>query len=166
MGKNQFSRFNNEWDKTQWDGYIPINSYSYKEVNELPDFIQNNGLVDKFNSALVVASGSSDYDFYTVIGYRPDEKNSVVDEHAFVYMYDKTNESWDGGILHHADYDGRTTPLSKESTEILNISGITASILLERAPEQKDGTLEDLEKENILSGVSKNFWISNNEMKK
>ena len=102
--KNLFSAFSSGFNSVQWESYIPLNTYQYKQVNELPEFIQSNGLSQKFNSALVVASGSTTYDFYGVIGYRPDENNTVIDEHAFVYIRNKVTDEIEGGILHHADY--------------------------------------------------------------
>jgi hypothetical protein len=163
MGKNQFSEFENKWTNVQWEGYISMNSFALKKVHELPDFIQDNGLTDKFNSALIVASASTTHEFYGVIGYRPDEDNTVVDEHAFVYIRNIEENSWKGGILHHANYQGRTTNLPLDITEALNVSGVTASISLERAPEEPYGSLGYLEENNILSGVSANFYIAINK---
>ncbi|UKN01194.1 hypothetical protein K6119_15800 [Paracrocinitomix mangrovi] len=166
MAKNQFSAYDNQWSNDQWKEYIPMNSFALKQVNELPDFIQANGLTSKFNSALVVASGSTSQEFYGVIGYRPDENNTVVDEHAFVYIRDKETDTWQGGIIHHADYPGRTSPLPQEITDALYTSGVTASISLDRAPDIESGSLDDLAERNILSGVSKNFYIVNTKINK
>lgn len=159
MGKNQFSEYENQWTNGEWNEYIPMNSFALKQVHELPDFIRNNGLTDKFNSALIVSSASTSQDFYGVIGYRPDEDNTVVDEHAFVYIHNKEDNTWKGGIIHHADYPGRTSELPQEIKDALDISGVTASITLDRAPEIDNGTLDYLAENNILSGVSANFYI-------
>ncbi len=159
MGKNQFSEYENQWINGEWNEYIPMNSFALKQVHELPEFIRNNGLTGKFNSALIVASASTTQDLYAVIGYRPDEDNTVVDEHAFVYIHNKVNNTWKGGIIHHADYLGRTSELPQEITDALDISGVTASITLDRAPNIDKGTLDYLEENNILTGVSANFYI-------
>ena len=166
MAKNQFSEFINKWTNEEWEQYIPMNTFAKKNAHELPDFIQDNGLTKKFNSALVVASGSTTQDFYGIIGYRPDENNTVVDEHAFVYVHNKEDDKWQGGIIHHADYPGRTTSLPSEFTNALNISGVTANISLERAPNIESGSLGYLDQNKILSGVSKNFYIANEKINK
>lgn len=163
--KNKFSEFKSEFDAVEWNNYIPLNSYEHKQVNELPDFIKNNGLTNNFNSALIVASGSTDYNFYGVIGYRPDENNTVIDEHAFVYLVHKPTNNVIGGILHHADYEGRTSTIPIDIQEALTISGVTASISSPRMPKQISGSLDDLLDDGILSGVSANFNISFKKLK-
>jgi len=164
MGKNQFSEYKNQWTNGEWNKYIPMNSFAFKQVHELPDFIKNNGLTNKFNSALIVSSASTTQDFYGVIGYRPDENNTVVDEHAFVYIHNREDNTWKGGILHHGNYEGRTTDLPQDITDALNISGVTASISLDRAPQELTGPLNYLEENNILSGVLANFYIVSNKI--
>lgn len=163
--KNKFSEYKSEFDAVQWDNYIPLNTYGHKQINELPDFIQQNGLTKGFNSALVVASGSTAYDFYGVIGYRPDEGNTVIDEHAFVYLKDNGTNEILGGILHHADYEGRTSPIPQNIQDALTVSGVTASISFSRMPSEVTGTLDDLLNQGILSGVSANFNISFSRLK-
>jgi hypothetical protein len=158
--KNFFTDFKSEFDAKQWEQYIPLNTFEHKQTNQLPEFIQRNGVSQKFNSALVVASGSSDYDFYGVIGYRPDENNTVIDEHAFVYLRDKKTDEIFGGILHHADYPGLTTPIPSHLQMALSSSGVTASISIKRMPNHPSGSLDDLLSQGILSGVSANFNIS------
>ena len=158
--KNFFTEFESDFDAEKWRDYIPTNTYQFKQVNELPDFIQNNGLSKKFNSALVVASGSTSYDFYGVIGYRPDENNTVMDEHAFVYLKDNNTNEVIGGILHHADYSGRSTPIPVNIQNALIASGVTASISFSRMPNQISGSLDDLVNQGILTGVSENFNIT------
>ncbi len=166
MAKNQFHPIANQLSKEEWDAFIPMNSYAMREVHELPDFIKNNGATQKFNSALTVASASTTQEFYGVIGYRPDKQNTEMDEHAWVYVRTIDTDQWQGGILDHANYFGRTTQLPQYITDTLNISGVTASIDLDREPNQKVGSLHDLQAENVLSGVSKNFFIVNNQLSK
>ncbi|MBI3520515.1 MAG: hypothetical protein HY062_14350 [Bacteroidetes bacterium] len=164
--KNNFIDFKSDYDSTDWNNYIPLNTYQFKQVHELPDFIQQNGLSKKFNSALVVASASTSYDFYGVIGYRPDEKNKVIDEHAFVYIRDKGTDEIFGGILHHGDYEGRTTAIPEHIKNALDASGVTASISFSRMPSSNNGDLDKLMEDGILSGVSANFNISFDKIKK
>ncbi len=163
--KNKFIDFKSQFDAVQWNNYIPLNTYGLKQINELPDFIQQNGLTKNFNSALVVASGSTAYNFYGVIGYRPDEGNTVIDEHAFVYLRDNDTNEILGGILHHADYEGRTSPIPQNIQDALTVSGVTASISFSRMPDIVAGSLDDLLKQGILSGVSANFNISFSKLK-
>lgn len=166
MAKNQFSPINNPLSNEEWESFIPMNSFAMKEVHELPEFIRNNGVTQKFNSTLTVASASTSQEFYGIIGYRPDKQNTELDEHAWVYVRNIETDTWQGGVLHHADYPGRTTPLPQYITDALNTSGVTASIDLDREPTKKSGSLEDLRDEGVLSGVSANFYIVNTKLPK
>lgn len=158
--RNRFTQYPSRYNSNQWNHYISLNRYSIKKVEELPDFIKVNGLTSKFNSALVVASGSTTYDFYGVIGYRPDEGNTVVDEHAYVYFRNKNTDEIFGGILHHADYEGRTTPIPIDIQEALSVSGVTANISFPRMPKLPNGDLNDLINDGLIEGVGANFNIS------
>lgn len=164
--KNKFCQYPSGYNREQWRNYIPLNHYSHKKVNELPEFIRNNGLTSKFNSALVVASGSTIYDFYGVIGYRPDEENTVVDEHAYVYFIEKASGEVTGGILHHAQYAGRTTAIPAHIQEALSLSGVTADISFPRMPTSPEGDLDDLISNGLIDGVGANFNISYSKAKK
>jgi hypothetical protein len=160
MGKNLFRNYNSGYNRKQWYDYLPLNKYSIKKTEDLPEFIKKNGLTTKFNSALVVASGSTLFDFYGVIGYRPDKGNTVVDEHAFVYLINKETDEVIGGILDHADYNGRTTYIPTNIQEALTISGVTANISFPRMPDVPEGDLNDLINKGLINGVSENFNIS------
>ncbi|MCC6463120.1 MAG: hypothetical protein IT260_21810 [Saprospiraceae bacterium] len=156
--KTFFSPIPSEYTSEQWGKFIPLNSYDVKQVNQLPEFIQKVGVVQKFNSALTVSSGSADKNFYGIIGYRPDKSNTVIDEHAFVFIEDKKTGQIEGGIIHHAAYEGRTTNLSPEMTQNLNLFGVTTKISILRLPTSFSGSLDDLRKENIMDGVTANFY--------
>lgn len=156
--KKYFSRISNEYTSGQWEAFVPLNSYEVKQVDQLPEFIQKIGVVHKFNTALTVSSGSAGKNFYGIIGYRPDKNNTVIDEHAFVFIEDKKTGQIEGGIIHHAAYEGRTTNLSPEMTQNLNQFGVTAEISMLRLPTSFSGSLDDLRKENIMDGVTANFY--------
>lgn len=156
--KKLFSEWESELESDEWSSFISLNTYKIVKVGELPEFIKKNGVSQKFNSALVVASGSADQNFYGIIGYRPDKRNTVIDEHAFVYIEDKNSQNIEGGIIHHASYDGRTTELSAEMTQKLNDSGVTTEISMSRLPTFPSGSLDDLKNDNIMNGVTANFY--------
>lgn len=160
---NQFSEIKSVFTIEDWERYIPMNSLARKEVHELPQFIQDNGLSKKYASTLVGASGSSTHDFYCVLGYRPDKGD--MDEHAWVYIHDRATGGLKGGILHHGHYDGRTTPLPEDMKKVFEMCGATCSIQTERMPEPGFAaplTADTAQK--YLSGVHSNFGIIYNKI--
>jgi hypothetical protein len=158
--KNQYWPIKSGFDKKEWEAYIPLDSYSLKKVNELPHFIQQNKLSEAFNSALVVASAGTEYNVYAVIGYRPDEHNTKMDEHAYIYCINKNSGEILGGQFDHVSYLGRTSDIPDNLQQALNLSGITADISFTRMPDPIIGDLEILKKQNILSAVTANFNIA------
>lgn len=161
--KNQFSEIESAFSVAQWESYIPMNSLARKEVHELPQFIQDNGLSKKYASTLVGASASSTHDFYCVLGYRPDK--TVMDEHAWVYIHERASGELRGGILHHGHYDGRTTPLPDDMRKVFEMCGATCSIQTTRMPEPGFAAPLSAEtSQRYLSGVHSNFGIIYNKL--
>ncbi len=161
--KNQFSEIPSGFTIEDWNKYIPMNSLARKEVHELPQFVQENGLSKKYVAALVGASGSTTHDFYCVLGYRPDKGD--MDEHAWVYIHDRATGGLKGGILHHGQYEGRTTPLPEEMKKVFEMCGVTSSIQTERMPDPGFAApLSADTSQKYLSGVHANFGIIYNKV--
>ncbi|MGB4773319.1 MAG: hypothetical protein WBP58_17775 [Chitinophagaceae bacterium] len=121
MAKNQFSPL----DKlpNEEDLKYMVGNFEYRRLDnhELPAPITSNGLVEKCNSFIRAASGSSVGMLYNFVGLRPD-KGGVIDENPFVLYYDYNDPSKNfGGIIHHGNWPDRTYPL--ESWQLAAISG-------------------------------------------
>lgn len=146
-----------------------VSDFTYKRINiqDLPEPIIENGLVEKCNSFIVCASGSTDAMLYSFIGIRPD-KGDVVDEHPFVLYYDHIDASKNfGGIIHHGNWEGRTTELEQWQINALDSSGLTAGFSYKQIPIDSSGTLADLNEKGMLKGLSKQFdvLVKNNPFK-
>jgi len=138
-----------------------VSNFEYKRIskNDLPSPININGLSNKCNSFIAAASGSTDGIHYSIVGIRPD-KGNLVDEHPFVFYYDYNDPSKNfGGIIHHGDWNERTTLLNQEQISALNASGLTANFTYKSIPFSGSGSLEDLRKNGMLEGLSDQFEI-------
>lgn len=142
MSKNKFTKL--EEIPKEADLKKIVLNLEYKKVRntDLPEPIIENGLISKCNSFIVTASGSAAGMLYSLVGIRPDGDN--VDEHPIVYYYNYVNPSESfGGIIHHGDWDGRTTPLESEQINAMTISGLTADFTYKSIPPDASGSLED-----------------------
>lgn len=159
MAKNQFSPLKdlpNEEDLKKM-----ISNFEYKKIenHELPQKIIDNGLVNKCNSFILAASGSTNGMLYSFVGIRPD-KGGVIDEHPFVYYYDYGDSSKNfGGIIHHGDWEERTTSMESWQMSALSSSGLTASFTYKSIPPGGSGSLNDLKKNGMIEGLSDQFEI-------
>jgi len=138
-----------------------ISNFEYKKIEnyQLPEPILSNGLVDKCNSFIIAASGSTDGMLYSFIGIRPDA-GDVVDEHPFVFYYDYNDESKNfGGIIHHGNWEDRTVPLNDSQIQAMSASGLTASFTYKSIPADGSGSLDDLRANGMLEGLSDQFEI-------
>lgn len=161
---NKFSKLGSIPDKEEIENLVGNIEYRRIGINELPENIRSNGLTEKCNSFILAASGSTDGMLYAFVGIRPDGPN--IDEHPFVYYYDYHDESKNfGGIIHHGNWDDRTTPLNQEQLIAISQSGITASFTYKDIPPGASGSLYDLNENGMLEGITVQFreFLSNQE---
>jgi hypothetical protein len=159
MAKNQFSPLDELPNEDELKKMISNFEYKKIENKHLPSPIFNNGLVEKCNSFILAASGSSAGMLYSFVGLRPD-KGNVVDEHPFVFYYDYTDSSKNfGGIIHHGDWPGRTVPLEPWQVTAMSASGLTANFTYKSIPPRSSGSLDDLRVTGVLGGISEQFNI-------
>lgn len=155
---NQFSRLDDIPEKSELENMIGNIEYRRVEIHELPLAIQSNGLTNKCNSFILAASGSTDGMLYTLVGVRPDGPN--IDEHPFLYYYDNNDATKNfGGIIHHGNWNDRTTPLTQQQILAISASGITASFTYKGIPNGASGSLYDLNANGMLEGITEQFRI-------
>ena len=134
--------------------------FEYKRVyrSELPTPLNTHPLTEKCNSFLLASSGTTQTEVvYTVIGIRPD-KGDVIDEHPFVFYYNRKDPAKNfGGIIHHGDWPGRTVSMETWQTEALARSGLTAEFTYKSIPPDGFGSLYDLHENGMLEGITKQF---------
>jgi hypothetical protein len=158
MSKKLFTPLNNLPNIKDLENMISNFEYKKVEINQLPEPIKNNGLVTKCNSFILCASGTTNGMLYSFVGIRPD-KGDVIDEHPFVFYYDINPSNNFGGIIHHGDWDGRTTSMEQWQIDALDASGLTASFTYKTIPPLSSGSLDDLRNNGMIKGLSKQFEI-------
>jgi hypothetical protein len=162
---NQVSYMENRPDRKQLEDLVPNMQFRRMLVSELPEEIKSNELTKKFDSAIVAASGSPAHTAYWVMGIRPD--NNEIDEHPFVYHFQNDDLTADfGAIIHHGDWIGRTTQMTPEQLECLDLSGTTASFSYKGIPPGGTGSLDELRQSGLLTGLSSQWSILLEEMEK
>lgn len=159
MAKNQFSPLDELPDESDLKKMVDNFEYTKIENYQLPGPIASNGLVDKCNSFVMAASGSTAVMLYTFVGLRPD-KGNVINEHPFVLYYDYNDSSKNFGvIIHHGDWPERTKQLEPWQVAAMDASGLTASFTYKSIPPGSSGSLDDLRANGVLDGISEQFNI-------
>ena len=166
MATNQFTPMADMPDEDELKQIVDNFEYKKLEIKELPHPIVDNGLVNKCNSFVLAASGSTECMLYSFVGLRPD-KGDVIDEHPFVFYYDYNDPKKNfGGIIHHGDWPGRTVQLESWQIDAISSSGLTANFTYKSIPPGGSGSLDDLNKAGLLEGISKQFnLLLNNKPK-
>lgn len=160
MSKKKYSPLNNLPQREVFEKLVGNLEYKRIETTELPSEIQNNELIKKWNSCILAASGSTETMCYTIVGLRPDENNTVIDEHPIVVGYDNLNPSHNfGGIINHGKWKGRTLELEQYQIDLLNTCGLHSGFTYKGIPPKTSGSLYELNENGMLEGVTKQFNI-------
>lgn len=155
---NEFSPLSSLPNEDELKNLISNLQYKRLDVHELPTVIASNGLVSKFNSSIIAASGSTEGMLYSIVGIRPDKND--IDEHPFVFYYDHSDSSKNfGGIIHHGDWHERTVPMEPDQIAAMSASGLTASFTYKQIPPNSSGSLNELFNNGMISGYTKQFEI-------
>lgn len=146
-------------------GLIDDLQYKRIQVHDVPFPISSNSLLQKFNSVLVAASGSTDGTLYTMVGIRKDKE--FIDEHPIVMYFSNEDPSKNfGGIIHHGDWTDRTVALEDWQLNAMAASGLTASFTYKNIPMEGSGSLYDLNHNGMLEGISSQFNLLNKKRPK
>ena len=148
----KFVPYPNHWDINKWQRECPELTYKVVSTNELPNWLPT-GLTNKFNSAVIAASGNTQTYVGIIMGFRVDHDN--IDEHPYVVAFDKLNNQEYSGFIEHGNWDNRTTPISPEMESLMAASGVSVTFSFNRKPLSPNGTLEDLNNQGILNGYKK-----------
>lgn len=124
-------------------------TYKVVDQTQFPDWLPSS-LTNKFNSAVMAASGNSVTYVAIFMGFRID--HNQIDEHPFVVAFGKDNGSEFSGLIEHGNWDGRSTTIPPEMERLISASGFSTHISFGRKPEVSTGTLEDLKSQGILNG--------------
>ena len=160
MSQNEFYPIPSLPKKEDLEKLVKDYHYCKISADKVPDEITNNGLSKKMNSYILAASGSTSGICYSFVGLRPDKGNTVIDEHPFLFYYDYSDPTKNfGGILDHGDWPDRTKPLEQWQIDILIASGLTTEFTYKSIPPKSSGSLDNLNNNNMLKGLSKQFEV-------
>jgi hypothetical protein len=158
-----FTKYKNEWDIHKWQSYCPELTYNEVKLIELPAWLPQ-GLVSKFNTAVVASSGNTEVFVVVIMGYRID--GSFIDEHPYVVAFDKNSGKSYSGIIHHGDWAGRTTKIPPKMKKLMRTSGITTNFRFSRKPDKPKGTLAELKRKGILGAFAHSVKIIERKRRK
>jgi len=159
MKKNKFTKIVKLPNKRDLESLIPNLTYKKLEVDQLPEEIKSNGLINKFNSVIGAASGSTfGVMVFAFNGIRID--HDKIDEHPFVIFFDESDPTNNfGGIIDHGDWPDRTTFLEPWQEAAISASGLTANFVYKGIPPGTSGSLYDLKDNKMLDGFIKQVDI-------
>lgn len=147
------SKFKSPLTKEQWGNLCPENEY--KTLDPLEAFelgIVPKGIKD-LNSVLVASSGSVDGTImYFATSFRVD--HHAVDQEPYFELFESGSSMCSFyGMLHHADYPGRTVFLNQDQIERIAASGSMVDIVFTSKPSKPTGSLDDLRQEGKIAGL-------------
>lgn len=135
--------------------------YRCLSIDKIPKEICSNfKITSKWNSALIISSGSQDGMCYALVGYRPDKNGTVIDEDPYIFYFDNNDPTANFGVqIHHGNWKGRTIGLSAEQISHLNGCGQTANLQIKFIPQNTSGSLAYLYQSGSYVGVTEMYGI-------
>ena len=155
MAKNKLSRnFKAKPDKNKWNELCPPNEYRVYTADEA----RNHGIIPTgmttANTVIVGASGSTADSIMYFANYCRVDKDEI-DQEPYIELYESgSTQSSLYGIIHHADFNGRTETLNQDQLDRIAASGSTADIQFTAKPDNNQGTLEDLRQQGKIDGFN------------
>lgn len=153
MVKNKLSRnFKAKPDKIGWSAICPPNEYRLitgdkaYELGIIPTGMTN------VNSVAVGASGSTAGTIMFFANFFRVDKTAI-DQEPYIELFENgSTHSSIYGILHHADFSGRTEILGGLELAKIAASGSTVDIQFTAKPENDAGTLDELRSQGKIIG--------------
>ncbi len=130
-------------ERKEVEALARVDGFVYLGRDQLPSFFPA-GLRDKFDSAVLICSGTSSGTSYLVCnGLRVDAKAREIDQEPFAVIVTPSGASSSGMLLHHGDWPGRTITPPPEYWEHVLASGI-GNYFVPRLPSAQSGALSEL----------------------
>lgn len=146
--------FHLEKDKVEEVRHIcDTGRYCVCDQSSIPSVVPEN-LKQKCHGAVVVASTCDTGVVYSINLHRIDPKDKAIDQMPFalIAVPDMAASSC---LLHHADYEGRTTHPDEAFWNIVNASGIEQYVQIPEPPPNKQGPLSELKGSSHEKGFLK-----------
>jgi hypothetical protein len=153
MMRNKLStKFKAQPDKGKWNMICPMNEYRVIPIQDALNYgIIPTGMSD-VNSVITGASGNFEGTcIYFAVCCRVD--HSILDQDPYFELYEDGNNLPSlYGILHHADFVGRSEPLDCYQLSRIEASGCSVNIQFTAKPDKIKGTLEELRNQGKIQG--------------
>lgn len=153
MARDKLSRkFKAKPNKEQWNTICPLMEYRVINGNEADSLGIIPPGMPNVNCVIVGASGSTiDTIMYFANYCRID--GCEIDQEPYIELYSGGSMQPSlYGIIHHANFNGRTETLTERELAKITASGASADIQFTAKPENKSGTLEELRTQGKLIG--------------
>lgn len=131
-------------EKSEWTDLCPPNEYRVVSPENLPNVLSS-GLVNKYNSILVMASGSYSVEgtvYFMSNGNRIDK--TEIDQMPFGIAFIGSEPYPNGCLVQHADHFNRTIKPDDTFWSHISESGINSRYPLSELPTNDSGSIEDL----------------------
>ncbi|GBE29063.1 hypothetical protein BMS3Bbin04_00071 [bacterium BMS3Bbin04] len=144
--KKKLSWFNVEnQSKEKWLDLCPLNTWKIVSPDQLPTGSFPQPLLDKCDSVFVMTSGSDEGVAYCMANAnRIDERAYAIDQQPFGLAFIGESPAPSGCLMHHGDWDGRTTPYPSGFESYISSSGIQDYYPLSELPAEASGSIQRL----------------------
>ena len=147
INKNKFSRHDPaSYDEVEkWRSICPEGEYRVVAPEKLSGLLPND-LLQKINSALVIASASASPPATVFLANtnRIDRPTSSIDQEPYLAVFFHSASAASGGFVHHGGWSGRTTKMKKDFFEAIHASGIDVRYPLKEMPPSDAGPIDKL----------------------
>lgn len=150
--KNKISKkFEIGLEKDEWNKICPPNEYRIFSPSAAYSLgLAPTGMSSTLNCVIMAASGSSIDSIVYFLNYcRID--GAKIDQEPYGMLYHSGSQTTDlYGLIHHADFYGRTEELAASELAKIAASGTAANISFTAKPQKESGTIEELRSERKL----------------
>lgn len=131
--------------REEWEKLCPVNEFRVIKSLELPNILPKS-LTEKFDSVIIVASGSTDNTvvYYMANGNRVDHKARQIDQQPFGLAFTGAEPIPSGVLVQHGDWEARSTTPPDEFWHYVSVSGLGNVYPISEIPASNSGTLSDL----------------------
>jgi hypothetical protein len=144
MGKSVTWFDGSDEDAQEWKDLCPENEFRVVKASQLPKIVPSR-LLDKADSALVIASGTASGDVVYMLNInRVDQTDRAIDQEAFGIAFRSDDTTTSGCLIHHGQWENRTSKPPQCFWDVVAASGIGNCYPIPELPVAKSGTLSEL----------------------
>lgn len=132
----------------EFDQFCPLNEYRTIQPAQIPNDLLSivpGGLWEKSDSLFLMSSGSAVATAYCMINCnRWDFKASAIDQEPIFFAHVGGDPKLNGIVVHHGNWNGRTTPVPPDFHSYLMSSGLGNYYPISSVPSTTSGSITSL----------------------